>query len=294
MLLVTHDLDAAQQLTSRSVTIDAGQIVESPVEVASSPVRVRTEQSAKDVLVTRDLSVWFKSHRVVDRVSIDVKAGEVLAIVGESGSGKSTLARAIAALVPLSDGAFQLGDQLIDLTNKRPHKDLRKQVQLVLQDPYSSLDPRLRVSAIVAEPLRALGSWDARGEARVNEALRRAGLDDAFLDRRPATLSGGQRQRVAIARALVVRPQLLILDEPTSALDAQVRNGLISTIGSLQREFAMSCLFISHDLPTVRSIADRVAVMLDGRIVEIAPIQQIFDAPQHPYTRRLLAAGSGG
>ncbi|MFF5257833.1 dipeptide ABC transporter ATP-binding protein [Actinomadura viridis] len=222
-------------------------------------------------------------------VSFELRQGETLAIAGESGCGKSTLARVILGLEPATGGSVLTGG---DATGRRaggaggPRTDL----QIVFQDPFASLDPRMPVRESVAEPLRILRRHDARGRARVEELLRLVGLDPADGGRYPHEFSGGQRQRIAIARALAPEPSVLILDEPTSALDASVQAGVLNLLRRLQRETGVSYLFISHDLAVIRHVADRVAVMYLGRVVESAPAQRLFETPLHPYTRALVSA----
>ncbi|UZN04156.1 ABC transporter ATP-binding protein [Cellulomonas sp. S1-8] len=227
----------------------------------------------------------------VDSVSVDIVAGETVALVGESGSGKSTAARCIARLIEPTSGFVAVdGRRLGDLTFRalsRAYGD----IQMVFQDPNSSLNPRMTVRTVLAEPLRLHTSLDARArEARSLELLEAVGLQAEHLDRYPSQLSGGQRQRVGIARALAVRPKVLLLDEPTASLDVSVRGHVLALLERLQREYDMAYLFISHDLDVVRRIADKVLVMYLGGIVEAGTTEDIFDRPQHPYTRALLAA----
>ncbi len=232
-----------------------------------------------------------RSLRAVREVDLTVAAGETLAVVGESGSGKSTLARAVMRLLPISSGRIILdGDDLTALTNTAL-RQVRPKLQMVFQDPYASLNPSKLIHNIVAEPLLVHGH--ARGPALDAEVLRLltlVGLDSHHLNRYPYEFSGGQRQRIAIARAIALKPKLLVLDEAVSALDVSTQNQILNLLEDLQAEFGMAYLFISHDLGVVRHIADRVAVTYLGRIVEQGPVEGIFDAPAHPYTRALLAA----
>ncbi len=261
--------------------------------------------SEQTVLSVRDLVVrhhpsggWFRRGGVVtavDGVSFDLAAGEVLGLVGESGCGKSTLARAVVRLIPTDAGSVRLlaGGAPIEMTTARGAdlRSTRRRLQIVFQDPYSSLDPRQRVCAIVAEPLIEFGI--ARGKsarARAAELLSLVGLGVEHLDRFPHELSGGQRQRVGLARALAPGPAVLVLDEPVSALDVSVQAQVVNLLADLRRRLGLAMLFISHDLAVVRHLADRVAVMRGGRIVEIADAEQLYAAPEHPYTRELLAA----
>ena len=229
-------------------------------------------------------------HRVaVDGVSFTVTAGETLAIVGESGSGKSTVARIVLRLLDPTGGRVVLDGDDITKVRGRALRRVRPRMQIVFQDPYSSLDPRMTVQATVAEPLRVAGR---RGEVstRVREVLDLVGLGPELCDRYPHELSGGQRQRVGIARALVLSPELLVLDEPVSALDSSVQAQILNLLVALQKRLGLTYLFISHDLAVVRHVADRVAVMHLGRIVETAPTEALFVAPAHPYTQALLSA----
>jgi peptide/nickel transport system ATP-binding protein len=259
------------------------------------------DQSPGVVLDVRDLEVHFKRAglhlrprppvRAVDGVSFEVRRGETLGLVGESGSGKSTAARAILQLVPLTGGEIRLDDETI--SGKREHalKPTKRRLQMVLQDPYGSLDPRMSIAEIVAEPLIV------HDVARGREATRRAtalleivGLPAHFADRMPDELSGGQRQRVNIARAIALNPECIVADEPTSALDVSVRAQILNLLRDIQLRNKLTYLFISHDLGVVRHMSDHVAVMYLGRLVEIGDRETIFGAPRHPYTRGLLEA----
>jgi oligopeptide/dipeptide ABC transporter ATP-binding protein len=221
-------------------------------------------------------------------VSFDVGKGETLALVGESGCGKSSTARVVVGLTRPSSGTVRLAGQ--DLHNSARDRAVRRRAQMVFQHPDQSLTPHFTVVRTLAEPLRLLTDAPGDVDRRVNEVLRTVGLGPEYRDRRARELSGGQQQRVAIARALICGPELVVLDEPTASLDQSVRSRVIRLLQRLQREREIGYLFISHDLPTVRRIADRVAVMYLGRIVEMAPTAQLFASPQHPYTKALLAA----
>ncbi len=233
----------------------------------------------------RDVYRCFGRVRAVDGVSLRVPEGGVMGIVGESGCGKSTLARIILGLLPATDGDVLVAGQRLSGLDRRARARL---IQPVFQDPYSSLNPRHRVREIVALPLRAQGIRDVDGP--VTDMLARVGLPGGIADRLPAQLSGGQRQRVAIARALVLRPSIVVCDEPTSALDVSVQAQILNLLAELRREMGLTLVFISHNLAVVEHIATEVAVMYLGRIVEHAPVDELFEHPQHPYTRALLAS----
>lgn len=226
-------------------------------------------------------TVAFGPVRALDGVSLEVGTGETLAVVGESGCGKTTLARAVLGLQPLADGEIELCGERVRGTGRRT----AERVGMVWQDPYASLDPRWRVGRSVVEPLTVAGR--PHDAAALFEEV---GLDPRFLDRFPHQLSGGQRQRVAIGRALAMKPPLVICDEPTAALDLSIRAQILNLLKAIQAHRGCSYLYISHDLTTVRFLADRVAVMYLGRIVEEGPTEQIFQSPRHPYTAALLAS----
>ncbi|MGC1213291.1 MAG: oligopeptide/dipeptide ABC transporter ATP-binding protein [Micromonospora sp.] len=222
-------------------------------------------------------------------IDLNLEPGRTVGLVGESGCGKSTLGRIIAGLHPQSAGTVTFDGHSLPAGYR--NRALRRRVQMVFQHPYQSLNPRMRVEAILAEPLRLLvGTTGRDADRRVDEVLQLVGLNAGYRRRLPRELSGGQQQRVAIARALVSRPDLVILDEPTSGLDQSVRGRIVALLRHIQAEEKVAYLFISHDLDTVRRLADEVAVMYLGRIVERAATAQVFAAPRHPYTRALLAA----
>jgi oligopeptide transport system ATP-binding protein len=227
----------------------------------------------------------------VDGVSFAIAPGEVLGLVGESGSGKSTVAHCILRLLEPTSGTIRLRGVDITHISRRQMRPLRRELHMVFQDPYSSLNPRLACGQIVAEPLRLHGLERRSGlERRVVELFEQVGLRGELRHRYPHELSGGQRQRVGLARALSVRPSLLIADEPVSALDVSVQAAILNLLRDLQRELQFSCLFITHDLATVEFLCDRVAVMYLGKIVELASRDDVFGGPKHPYTQALLSA----
>jgi ABC-type glutathione transport system ATPase component len=227
----------------------------------------------------------------VDDVSLEIEAGETLGLVGESGSGKSTLGRLILRLVEPTSGAIIFGGKDLLAASGSDLRRLRREVQIIFQDPFGSLDPRFRVEDVIAEPLiihERIGS-DARRQ-RVRELLRAVGMDESAMPRYAHEFSGGQRQRIGIARALALRPKFIVADEPVSALDVSVGAQIVNLLRQLQRDFGLTYLFISHSMPVVRYLATRIAVMYRGKIVEVGSTAQITDRPQHAYTTSLLAA----
>ena len=231
--------------------------------------------------------------RAVDGVSFDLRQGEALAVVGESGCGKSTLAVTLLGLERATSGSIHFGGQELSGAHGAQLKAVRRDMQMVFQDPYESLNPLMHVSEIVGEPLHVhgLARDPAERSARVRNALEAAGLRpvDTYLNRLPHELSGGQRQRVAVAAALVLEPKVLLADEPVSMLDVSIRAEILNLLADLKQERGISILFITHDLGTVAAVADRIAVMYLGRIVEIGSVQQVMRNPQHPYTKALLS-----
>jgi oligopeptide transport system ATP-binding protein len=258
--------------------------------------------------------------RAVDDVSLDIHSGETLGLVGESGSGKSTLGRLILRLIEPSSGSIRFEDRDLLAAGPGEMRRLRRDMQIIFQDPFASLDPRFRVEDIIAEPLIIHGvderdreghdfsradsvsvtkptsaaegqrSTKAARRARVVELLRAVGLDESILRRFPHEFSGGQRQRIGIARALALRPKFIVADEPVSALDVSVGAQIVNLLAQLQRDFGLTYLFISHSMPVVRYLSTRIAVMYRGKIVEVGPTEQLTERPHHPYTRSLLEA----
>jgi oligopeptide transport system ATP-binding protein len=252
--------------------------------------------------------------RAVDDVSLDIRSGETLGLVGESGSGKSTLGRLVLRLIEPTSGAISFEGRDLLAASRGEMRRLRREMQIIFQDPFASLDPRYRVEQLIAEPLLihtggALsgGTTQAEGappfagfakggnmrglrRARVVELLRAVGLDESILPRFPHEFSGGQRQRIGIARALALRPKFIVADEPVSALDVSVGAQIVNLLAQLQRDFGLTYLFISHSMPVVRYLSTRIAVMYRGKIVEVGETEQITERPAHPYTRSLLEA----
>ena len=231
-------------------------------------------------------------HKAVDHVSFELKKGETLAIVGESGSGKSTTARITMRLLESDGGAVHLLGEEITAVKGQHLRALRKNIQMVFQDPFASLNPRMKIVETVGEGLRVHYPQLTRAErrAKVTEALQLCGMGEETLDRYPHQFSGGQRQRIGIARALIVEPKVLVLDEPVSALDVSVQAQILNLLKEIQQQRELSYLFISHDLSVVRHVADRVIVMFAGCVVEQGTVKEVFDTPRHPYTKMLLAA----
>jgi oligopeptide transport system ATP-binding protein len=259
--------------------------------------------SKSPLLEVRDLAVYFPfargplfrrergDVRAVDGVSFDIREGETLGLVGESGCGKSTTARAILNLVPITAGEVRWRGERIDGLGDSAMRPYRQHIQMIFQDPFASLNPRMTVGRIVAEPMKIFDLHEpARRKLEVMRLLDMVGLNPRFLNRYPHEFSGGQRQRIGIARALAVNPKLIVCDEPVSALDVSIQAQVINLLVELQRRLGLAYLFIAHDLSVVRHISNRIGVMYLGRIVELADAATLYREPQHPYTQALLSA----
>ncbi|WP_109512966.1 ABC transporter ATP-binding protein [Pseudomonas ovata] len=321
LLLISHDLNLVHSVAQRVCVMRAGQIVEhsdcqslfrnpqhpySRLLLDAEPAGLPVPRAPREKLLQVDnLRVWFsltggllRRHseylKAVDDISLSIERGKTLGIVGESGSGKSTLGQAILRLLD-STGTIRFRGQSLDGLSPRQMRPWRKEMQVVFQDPYGSLSPRMSVAQIIAEGLEVHSQLDARQcDEQVIQALEEVGLDPQSRHRYPHEFSGGQRQRIAIARALVLKPAFILLDEPTSALDRTVQKQVVSLLRTLQEKHDLTYLFISHDLAVVRALAHDVIVVKDGKVVERGSSEAVFDAPQHPYTRELLAAAHPG
>jgi microcin C transport system ATP-binding protein len=320
ILLITHDLAMVEKFADSVAVMRSGELVEkgdtgsiftAPAHPytnmlleAEPGVRERKSmQGLLPVISCENLKIWFPVKKgvlrrtvdyikAVDGVSLTISRGRTLGVVGESGSGKTTLALALLRLVH-SEGKIEFQGESIDSLSSRQLKDIRPRMQMVFQDPYGSLSPRLTITEIVAEGLQAhnIGTAHSR-EQDVIAMLEEVGVDPASSHRYPHEFSGGQRQRIAIARAMIMRPQLVVLDEPTSALDRTVQGQIVDLLERLQSDHDLAYLFISHDLSVVRALSDEILVLQQGKPVEYGLARQIFDTPQQPYTRRLIAAAT--
>jgi peptide/nickel transport system ATP-binding protein len=320
ILFITHDMGVVAEIADRVAVMRQGEIVEmaETAHFFSHPEHPYTKTllqnalpkleaklqpvSDQPLLEVKDLKVYFPIKkgllqrtvdyvRAVDDVSLDLRKGETLALVGESGSGKSTLGQAILRLIPITEGQIAFENQEITHLNARQMRPFRRKIQVIFQDPFSALNPRMTIGEIIREGMVSLkvGPQDrAWQEKRIAELLEQVGLEAEHRHRYPHEFSGGQRQRIGIARALAVEPELIICDEPTSALDVSVRAQVLEILKDLQKRYEVSYLFITHDLSIVPSLAHRVAVMQKGKVVEQGDVDQVLYQPQHTYTQSLL------
>ncbi|BDW86822.1 ABC transporter ATP-binding protein [Roseicyclus marinus] len=320
LLFITHDLTIVRRIADRVCVMQGGEIVEQgrTEDIFANPRHPYTRKllaaeargrpdpvpaDAPEIVATHDLRVWFPIQRglmrrtvghvkAVNAATLSVRAGETLGVVGESGSGKTTLALAIMRLISSQGPVVFMGRDVQGL-HSRDLRPLRRDMQIVFQDPYGSLSPRMTVEQIIAEGLEVHGVGREDRRAQVAAILSEVGLDPAMMDRYPHEFSGGQRQRIAIARAMILRPKLVVLDEPTSALDMTVQVQIVELLRSLQRKNAIAYLFISHDLKVVRALSHKVIVMKNGDVVEQGEAEALFADPQTRYTRDLLTAAFG-
>jgi peptide/nickel transport system ATP-binding protein len=283
--------DAGEPLSGRTVAPTAPAPVTLPVANGHPVIGVTDLVKHYPITSGRLMRRHVGDAHAVCGVSLELRERETLGLVGESGCGKSTTARAVLQLISATSGSVRFEGQELTTQTRRQLRPLRQHVQVVFQDPFASLDPRMPVGQTVAEPLHVHERWDRRtGPARVAELFRLVGLDPEHRNRYPHEFSGGQRQRVGIARALALEPKVLVLDEPVSALDVSIQAGVVNLLEELQDRLGLSYLFIAHDLSVIRHISDRVAVMYLGKIVETGTRSQVYDGPSHPYTQALLSA----
>jgi peptide/nickel transport system ATP-binding protein len=324
IMFITHDMGVVAEIADEVVVMEKGYVVEkgnihqiynaphhvytkkllTAVKRLNQPAstKVRPCTQAQNILQIRDLSLRFEKKegffqritdvtKAVDGVSFDLKEGESLGIVGESGSGKTTLGRCIARVYDPNSGVINYKGQDLMQANASALRETRKRMRMIFQDPFASLNPRMTVKQIIAEPLiiNKLANL-AELEEIISTILSQVGLDPNMMERYPHAFSGGQRQRIVIARAIALKPELIIADEPTSALDVSIRTQVLDLLLQLQAEMGLSFIFISHDMAVIRYFCDRVAVMYRGQIVEIGETEQIITSPQHPYTKALLSS----
>ena len=324
IMFITHDMGVVAEIADEVVVMEKGHVVEKGEvrQIFDAPAhpytrkllgavkrlerpaeaKVRPAPDAGPILTVENLEMRFEKRegffqrvtdvtRAVDGVSFTLRQGEALGIVGESGSGKTTVGRCIARVYEPNAGTIDYGGVNLVTAGPQALRDTRKQVRMIFQDPFASLNPRMTVQQIIAEPLIVNGVASGQElEDRVAQLLREVGLDPAMMERYPHAFSGGQRQRIVVARAIALEPRLVIADEPTSALDVSIRTQVLDLLLRLQAELGLSFIFISHDMAVIRYFCDRVAVMYRGRIVEIGETEQIITDPQHPYTRALLSS----
>jgi oligopeptide/dipeptide ABC transporter ATP-binding protein len=274
------------------MSVEMEQTADRPAHDGREPL-VRVSGVKKYFPITQGIIFQREIGRVhaVDGVDLEVAPGETLGIVGETGCGKSTLARLICRLLPVTEGTIEFDGQ--DITNLKGNqlRQLRREIQMIFQDPYSSLNPRKRVGAIIGDPFEIHGLADGKElKKRVQELMEVVGLNPEHYNRFPAEFSGGQRQRIGVARAIALRPKLVICDEPVSALDVSIQAQVINLLEDLQNEFKLTYIFIAHDLSVVRHVSDRVGVMYLGKVVELADARRLYAEPKHPYTGALLSA----
>ncbi|MDF0597281.1 ABC transporter ATP-binding protein [Psychromarinibacter halotolerans] len=324
IMFITHDMGVVAEIADEVVVMERGHVVEvgdcdrifnapehpytqkllGAVKRLEEPAaaKVRPAGDAPEILKVRDLQLHFEKRegfmqrvtdvtRAVDGISFDLKKGEALGIVGESGSGKTTVGRCIARVYDPQGGSVDYEGRDLVHAGKEELRQSRQQIRMIFQDPFASLNPRMTVKQLIAEPLIVNGvAQGAELDARVAKLLTEVGLDPGMMERYPHAFSGGQRQRIVVARAIALEPRLVIADEPTSALDVSIRTQVLDLLLKLQAEMGLSFIFISHDMAVIRYFCDRVAVMYRGKIVEIGETEQIITDPQHPYTKALLSS----